>query len=51
METAFGPGDRLPWPIAGVLTKTGKSVEDSALAGVGVASERHDIVPVLHIDT
>ena len=51
METALGTGDRLPWPIASVLTETGKSVEDSALAGVGVSGERHDIVPVLHIDT
>ena len=44
---AFSPHDGLPGPVAGVLPETGEGVEDRALADVGVAGQRDEIVPLV----
>src|SRR3990172_3182280 len=46
-ERAFGPRDSLAGPVAGVLPQAGQRVEHRALAGVGIAGERHHVAPPL----
>src|SRR5262245_6002852 len=48
VEDAFGARDRLAGPVARVLAQASQRVEDSALAGVGIAREGDEIVPRSH---
>jgi hypothetical protein len=48
-EPALGARHGLAGPVSGVLSETRECVEDGALAGVRVAGERDDEVPVLHV--
>ena len=46
VEAAFGAGDGLARPVAGMLAQPGQGVEDRALAGIRVARQRDDIIEI-----
>jgi len=45
-----GPLPGLAGPVAGGLSEARERIEHGALAGVGIAGERHDVIVAGHVD-